>query len=134
MLISGGAAMSWGSKQQEVVALSNTEAEYMALTHAAQETMYLSYLQTDLGINGDGEDVLLLCDNHSSMKIAQNTVFHRRSKHIVIRYHFIGEKVESGEVVLQFIGTKLMAADQLTKHVGVQVVVDGKELMGMTSG
>ena len=42
--------------------------------------------------------------------------------------------MESGEVVLQFIGTKLMAADQMTKHVGVQVLAMGKELMGMTSG
>ena len=78
--------------------------------------------------------MLLLCDNQSSMKIAQNPVFHKRSKHIAIWYHFIREKVESGEVVLQFIGTKLMVADQMTKHVGVQVLAMGKELMGMTSG
>ena len=78
--------------------------------------------------------MLLLCDNQSSMKIAQNPVFHKRSKHIAIRYHFIQEKVESGEVVLQFFGTKLMAADQLTKHVGVQVLVARKEMMGMSSG
>ena len=134
MLISGGAAVSWGSKQQDVVALSSTEAEYMALTHAAQEALYLAYLQAELEIEGAGEGVLLLCDNQSSMKIAQNPVFHKRSKHIAIRYHFIQEKVESGEVVLQFFGTKLMAADQLTKHVGVQVLVARKEMMGMSSG
>ena len=117
-----------------MVALSSTEAEYMALTHAAQEALYLAYLQAELGIEGAGEGVLLLCDNQSSMKIAQNPVFHKRSKHIAIRYHFIREKVESGEVVLQFIGTKLMAADQMTKHVGVQVLGAGKEMMGMSSG
>ena len=68
------------------------------------------------------------------MKIAQKRVFNKRGKHVAIRYHFIREKVESGEFVLQFIGTKLMAADQMTKHVGVQVLAMGKELMGMTSG
>ena len=77
---------------------------------------------------------MLLCDNHSSMKIAQNPVFHKRSKKIAIRYHFIRKMVESGEVVLQFIGTKMMAADQLTEHVGVQVLVAGKEMMGINSG
>ena len=44
------------------------------------------------------------------------------------------EKVESGEMELQFVRTKEMAADQLTKNVGVQVLVAGKELMGMISG
>ena len=68
------------------------------------------------------------------MKIAQNPVFHKRSKHISIRYHFIREKVESGEMELQFVRTNEMAADQLTKNVGVQVLVAGKELMGMISG
>ena len=56
------------------------------------------------------------------------------SKHISIRYHFIREKVESGEIELQFVRTKEMAADQLTKNVGVQVLVASKEIMGMISG
>ena len=77
--------------------------------------------------------MLLLCDNQSSMKIAQNPVFHKRSKHIAIRYHFIREKV-SGEMELQFVRTKAMAADQLTKNVGLQVLEAGKNLVGMLSG
>ena len=70
-MMSGGAAVSWGSKLEEVVALSSTEAEYMALTHAAEGAMYLSYLQAELGIDRDGGGVLLLSDNQSSMKIAR---------------------------------------------------------------
>ena len=134
VMMSGGAAISWGSKLQEVVALSSTEAEYMALTHAAQEALYLSQLQSEMGVVGDGHGVLLLCDNQSSIKIAQNPVFHKRSKHIAIRFHFIRERVESSEILLQFVRTKDMAADQLTKHVGLQVLETGKELMGMFSG
>ena len=76
-MMSGGAAISWGSKLQDVVALSSTEAEYMALTHSAQEALYLQQLQVELGINHEGLGVLLLCDNQSSMKIAQNPVFHK---------------------------------------------------------
>ena len=134
VMMSGGAAISWGSKLQEVVALSSTEAEYMALTHAAQEALYLSQLQAEMGVDGDVHGVLLLCDNQSSIKIAQNPVFHKRSKHIAIRFHFIRERVESGEIMLQFVRTKEMAADQLTKHVTLQVLEMGKELMGMLSG
>ena len=88
----------------------------------------------EVGIHHEGLGVLLLCDNQSSMKIAQNPVFHKRSKHIAIRYHFIREKVESGEMELQFVRTKEMAADQLTKNVGLQVLEAGKDLMGMLSG
>ena len=127
-MMSRGAAIKWGSKLQELVALSSTEAEYMALTHAAQEELYLSQPQSEMGVIGDGHGVLLLCDNQSSIKIAQNPVFHKGSKHIATRFHFIRERVESGEIMLQFVRTKVMAADQLTKHVGLQV------LMGMISG
>ena len=87
-----------------------------------------------MDVIGDGHGVLLLCDNQSSIKIAQNPVFHKRSKHIAIRFHFIRERVESSEILLQFVRTKDMAADQLTKHVGLQVLETGKELMGMFSG
>ena len=53
---------------------------------------------------------------------------------IAIRYHFIREKLESGVMELQFVRTKAMAAVQLTKKVGLQVLVAGKDLMGMLSG
>ena len=70
----------------------------MALTHAAQEGLHLQQLQVEMGVDNEGRGMLLLCDNQSGMKIAQNPVFQKRSKHIAIRYHFIREKVESGEM------------------------------------
>ena len=90
---SGGATISGGSKLHEVVALSSTEAEYMALTHAAQEALYLSQLQAEMGVDRDVDGVLLLCDNQSLIEIAQNPVFYKRNKHIAIRFHFIRERV-----------------------------------------
>ena len=57
---------------------------------------------------------------------------HKRSKHIAIRFHFIREKVEKGEMDLGFVRTLAMAVDQLTKHVGVKVLEIGNGLMGMT--
>ena len=70
------------------MALSNAEAEDMALTHAGQQALYLHQLQVESGIDHEGLGVLFLWDNQQSMKIARNPVFHARSKHIAIRYHF----------------------------------------------
>ena len=61
-------------------------------------------------------------------------MFHKRSKHIAIKSNYTREKVESGEILLKFIGTKLMATYQMTKHVGVQAQAVGKELTGMIRG
>ena len=88
----------------------------------------------EMGVNPGESGTLLLVDNQSSIKLAKNPVFHKRSKHIAIRFHFIREKVENGEFSLEFVRTLSMAADQLTKHVGVKVLDIGKNLMGMTSG
>ena len=93
----------------------------MTLTRATQEALYLQQLQAELGIDHEGLGVLLLCGNQSPMKIAQNPVSHAQSKRIAIRYHFIQEKVGSGEMELQFVRTKVMVADQLTKNVGLKV-------------
>ena len=91
-------------------------------------------LQQEMGVNPEEGGTLLLVDNQSSIKLAKNPVFHKRSKHIAIRFHFIREKVENAEFNLEFVRTLAMAADQLTKHVGVRVLEIGKELMGMTNG
>ena len=87
-----------------------------------------------MGIDAHEGGTLLLVDNQSAIKLAINPVFHKRSKHIAIRYHFIMERIEMGEVKLEFVRTFAMAADQLTKNVGVKVLEIGKDLMGMTSG
>jgi hypothetical protein len=125
--------VSWGSKLQDVVALSSCEAEYMGLTFAAQEGIYLRQLQAELedGKKGEKEALQLLADNEASIKLANNPVFHKRSKHIAIKWHWIRERVEEGEVVVDFVGTKEMAADMLTKHASPKVLKVGKALVGM---
>ena len=132
--MSGGAVMSWGSKLQEVFALSSTESEYMEIGHAIQEGLYLQMLQTEMGIDAQEGGILLPVDNQSAIKLAIKPVFHKRSNHIAIRYHFMRDGIEMGEVKLEFVRTLAMAADQLTKHVGVKVLEIGNNLMGMTSG
>lgn len=79
------AAVSWGCKRQRTVALSTAEAEYMAMSFAAQETMWLMEFLSQFQINGP---VVLHCDN----KAAMDDAFRQNTKHIAIRYHFIRDK------------------------------------------
>ena len=109
-----GAAVSWKSTAQPTVATSTMEAEYMALAEAAKEAIYMRNLCSDFGLSPT-EPVTLLGDNQSSIAMAKNPVLHSASKHIDVRHHFVREKVENGDLDLQYISTSLMLADALTK-------------------
>lgn len=110
----GSAAISWCSKKQATVALSSTEAEYNAATVAAQECVWLTRLIKDIS-HSSMEPVELYCDNMSSIRLASNPVFHARTKHIEVHYHFIREKVLEEEIDLIKIDTSNQVADIFTK-------------------
>ncbi|GJW07711.1 retrotransposon protein, putative, ty1-copia subclass [Tanacetum coccineum] len=88
-----GCVMSWKATLQHVVALSTTEAKYMALTEAVKESIWLKGLLIELGVNL--RSVVVNCDNQSAIHLSRNAMFHERTKHINVRYHFIREIVES---------------------------------------
>ena len=92
--------ISWRSKKQRTVALSSTEAEYMALSEATQEAVWLKVFLCELGEMAKDEAIKIYEDNQGSIALAKNPEFHKRTKHIDIRYHFVREKVEDGQVVL----------------------------------
>ena len=79
-------------------------------------------LQKEIGIGPREEGSSLLADKQSSIKLARNPPFCKRSKHVAIRYHFIRERIDMGKMNLEFVRTRSMATDQLTKHVGVKVL------------
>ena len=83
-----GAAISWKSSKQTCVALSTTEAEYVALSAAAQEAMWLQLLTSDL-LNKSIRETTILEDNQSAICLAKSQQVHGRTKHINIKYHFI---------------------------------------------
>jgi hypothetical protein len=114
-----GAAISWRSNKQPVVALSSTEAEYIAGTLATQEAVYLKFLFRDLGFNVSVPTTLCI-DNQGAIALGKNYISNKRTKHIDIRFHFIREKVHDGTIVLQPIPTLEMPADCLTKPLGPQ--------------
>ena len=76
----------------KVVTYCTCESEYVGLSESGNEALYLLQLQGELDIGGPG--VLLYGDNESSIKLAKNPVFHQRSKHILIIYHSLRDRVE----------------------------------------
>lgn len=110
-----GAAISWNSKRQQTVALSTTEAEYMALSTATQEALWLKQLHHELWPSTEATPITLYCDNQSAIKLTGNSAYHARSKHIDVRHHFIRDRVASGDITVKYIDTNLMVADCFTK-------------------
>jgi transposase InsO family protein len=108
-------AVTWSSKKQPTVALSTTEAEYMAITQAAKEAIWIGRLLSELGFSSEGEVISIYGDNQGSISLSKNSVYHARTKHIDIQHHFIREKTESGEIKLIHCPTNRMPADILTK-------------------
>ena len=110
-----GCAVSWKATLQSTVALSTTEAEYMALTEAAKEAIWLKGLVQDLGLKQDCLDIH--CDRQSALHLVKDQMYHERTKHVDVRYHFIRDLVEKGDVRLQKIYTAHNPADMFTKPI-----------------
>lgn len=112
-----GAAISWNSKRQPTVAISTTEAEYMALSCGTQEAIYLKQFENEFGIGNVDQPITLFCDNMSAIHLASNDVYHSRTKHIDVKHHFVRQSVSNCLIEVKSIGTDKMAADNLTKSV-----------------
>ncbi|CAI6377586.1 unnamed protein product [Macrosiphum euphorbiae] len=106
--------ISWTSQRQHCVSLSSTEAEYISASEAVKGILWITWLITSLSTTGDKQLVLFI-DNQNATRLVKNPEFHKRTKHIDVRYHFIREKYEEGQFQLQYIGTEDQIADILTK-------------------
>ena len=109
--------VSWQSIKQKVVALSSCEAEYIATSTAATQALWLSRLLAEL-LGRHVEVVELKVDSKSALALAKNPVFHERSKHIRIKYHFIRSCLEDGSIKADHISTTDQLVDILTKSLG----------------
>lgn len=110
-----GCPIAWNCAKQGVVALSTTEAEYIALTSAAQSLAWAQKLLVELRISDTSNKPVLYGDNLSSHFLTRNASLHRRSKHIDVRYHYIRKQYEQGQFELEFVSGKENPADVFTK-------------------
>ena len=112
-LIAGG-PVSWTSKTQPTVALSTTEAEYMAAAAAAQEAIWIRTILNELGFK-QHRPTIIFEDNQGCIKLTENGVSHGRTKHIDIRHHYVREQVARNSIKFKYLQTDKMVADMLTK-------------------
>nr|CAD40363.2 OSJNBa0093P23.9 [Oryza sativa Japonica Group] len=111
----GGCAVSWKASLQATVALSTTEAEYMAISEACKEALWLRGLYTELC--GVTSCINIFCDSQSAIYLTEDQMFHERTKHIDVRYHFIRGVIAEGDVKVCKISTHDNPADMMIKAV-----------------
>ena len=109
-----GNTVSWCSKRQQSVSKSSTEAEYIALSGACQEAIWLRSLLADIGIEQKGSTTIME-DNQGAIELAKNPKFHKRTKHIDVSFHFIREQVNLKAITVKYCPTEDMLADIMTK-------------------
>ncbi|CAI7913924.1 unnamed protein product [Closterium sp. NIES-54] len=126
----GGGAVSWRSKKQNEVELSSCETEYMALHHGVKEVVWLRRLLEEIGVC-QKEPTVILCDNDSAVKLANNACLHGLTKHIRPKWHWVRRLLDK-EVQLEIVKTHQQAADILTKRLAENEHWKGMKLAGMS--
>lgn len=109
-----GSPIAWRTKVQGVVALSSTEAEYMALGDCVKEIMWLKQLLNELDI-APIQECYIFEDNQGAIKLAENPVLHQKTKHIDVRHHFIRELMARDEFKMIYVNTLSQDGDSFTK-------------------
>lgn len=125
-----GCAVSWETRKQCTVALSSTEAEYMGLADCCKEAIYLKNLQFE--ITNENYPITIYNDNQSALKLSVNPMYHRRSKHIDVRYHFSRECIANNLVSVKYLQSAEMPADILTKGLCQSKHNKFLEMLGLT--
>lgn len=114
MLVEG--PINWKYKQQKSVALSSMEAEYMALSEVVKEVIssrrLLTHMKDDIYMD---KPTSINCDNQSTIKFSKDNIYHQRSKHVDIRFHFTREAQEAKKIIVQYIPTVDNPTDLLMK-------------------
>jgi hypothetical protein len=128
-LINGG-AVSWSSKKQEIVSLLTTESEYVAATHGMKEALWLRNLLAEV-FEPLADATTLFSDNQSAIALTRDHMYHPRTKHIDVHYHFIRWVVENGAVRLVYCPTVDMVTDTLTKALPSPKVKHFTECLGL---
>jgi Reverse transcriptase (RNA-dependent DNA polymerase)/GAG-pre-integrase domain len=126
-----GSLISWSAVKQKAIALSSTEAEYYAMTHAFKEA---SWLRTFLGLLQlpVPRPFPILSDNQAACSISNSSAISARSKHIDNRHHFIRDHVQAGSFTTTWIPTEDMPADIFTKSLPSATFSRHRDILGLS--
>jgi hypothetical protein len=126
--------ISWSSKKQTSTALSSTESEYIAQSHAIQELIWIQLFLSELGLaKMYSTPTPIFADNQGAIALASNHQYHARSRHIHVRYHFTRQAVDSGICKFIYVPTTKQAADGFTKPLGKIAFARFRTMIGQTS-
>nr|CAD1837441.1 unnamed protein product [Ananas comosus var. bracteatus] len=127
----GGCAVSWKASLQPIVALSTTEAEYIAMTEGVKEAMWLRGLFGELTSYWD--PTIVYSDSQSAIHLSKDQMFHERTKHIDVKFHFVRDVIGKRTVTVKKIGTEDNPADMLTKSLTIAKFKHCLDLVAVSS-
>ena len=116
-----------------MIALSTAEVEYIAAANCATQAIWLRRMLRFLK-HEEGSPTTLCCDSKSAIELTKHPVFHGRSKHIDIKFHFIRNLVNEKEIVVDYCKTDEQVADIFTKALKLETFVKLKKMLGMVNG
>ena len=122
-------AISWKATLQSTIALSTAEAEYMAAAEAVKEAIWLRSLVDNLGLKQD--ITVVYCDSQSAIHLSKNQMYHERTKHIDVHYHFLREIISQDNIIVRKIGTSDNAAHMLTKPIPISKFQPCLDIIGV---
>lgn len=106
--------VTWSSQRQKLVTLSTTEAEYVTASQACKEAIWLKKLLKSMGYECE-ESTVIYVDNQSAIRLVKNPEYHKRTKHIDLRYHYIREKAIAKEICVRYVSSVQQKADIFNK-------------------
>jgi histone deacetylase 1/2 len=124
--------ISWSARKQATISRSSTEVEYKAMANATAEIIWVQALLRELGVSFHAPP-FLWCDNLGATYLSANPIFHARTKHIKIYFHFVWERVANKETEIKFISSKDQLADGFTKALPVKTFNEFKRNLNLSS-
>jgi hypothetical protein len=134
-LIVGKGAISWSSKKQPIVTLSSTESEYVALTQASKDVIWMGKLLSEIGFISSIPfkfPINLACDNQGAITLSKDSTFHARTKHIDVHFHFIRQCIIQEHISLFYLPTSDMIADIFTKSLPYHTFIRFRSSLGLS--
>ena len=122
--------ISWCAKKHATVSRSSTESEYKALANATTEIIWVQSMLRELGVKHT-KVPCLWCDNLGATYLSANPVFHARTKHVEIDFHFVRERVAQKQLDIRFVHSKDHLADGFTKPLPTRSFEDFKHNLNL---
>jgi histone deacetylase 1/2 len=126
----GANLVSWSARKQATVSRSSTEAEYKAVANATAEIMWIQTLLKEIGMSSP-RPARIWCDNMGAKYLSSNPVFHARTKHTEVDFHFVRERVLSNQLQIDFVPTGDQVADGFTKALAVRPLENFKHNLNL---